>query len=75
MPGFVDADRGDTVQRRRHHVEHGAVVIEVPPVQRSLVAEKRQVVVEDEIPVPIVDILVPGDAVVAESGQHKDDAD
>ena len=68
MPGLVDADRGDTVQRRCRHVEHGAVVIKVPPVQRSLVAEKGQVVVEDEVPVPIVDILVPRDAVISESG-------
>ena len=66
MAGLVDADRRDPVQRRRHHVEHGAVIVEVLPVQRRLIAEKGQVIVEDEIAVPIVDILVPGDAVVAE---------
>jgi len=75
MPSLIDPDRRGTVQRCRHRVEHGAIVIQVPPVQRGLVAEKRQVIVKDKISVPIVDVLVPRDSVVAERGQDEGDAD
>src|SRR5207237_9176868 len=73
VPGLIDAKRREFVQSRRDHVEGGAVIVEIEPAERAMIAEQRQVVVEREIAVPVMDVLVPGDAVIGK-GQEDEKA-
>ncbi len=71
MPRLVGAERRHQVRRRGRHVERRAVIDQVEPRQRAQIAEMRQVVIEDADAVPVVRILVPGDAVLVERRHHQ----
>ena len=46
MAGLINAERREFIEGRRDHVKGSAVIVEVEPIERALIAEQRQVVVE-----------------------------
>jgi hypothetical protein len=74
VAGLIDTEGREFVEGRRRHVESGAVIIEIEPVERPLIGEKGQVIIEGEVAVPVVDVFVPRHPIIGE-GQADQDGD
>src|ERR1700722_16371497 len=72
MPRFINPEWRETVDDRRHAVEHAAVEIEIEDFGEAPVFKERQIIIDHRQPILALQFFVPGDAVVAE-GQNGND--
>ncbi len=73
--GLEQRERQKLGGQRREQIEAAAVVIEIHPRQRALVAQTREIEFEQEIPVFGMRIVVPAQAVIAKRQQRDDPHD
>ncbi len=71
--GLEQRERQNLGGKRREQIEAAAVVVEVHPRQRALVAQTRSVECEQEIAVFGMGVVVPAQPIVAKR-QQRDDA-
>jgi hypothetical protein len=72
MADRIDVERNYLFEADRDDVEQPAVEIQIPEMEQPLVGKRTPIVGDDKFAVALLDLLVIGDRVIAESREDQD---